>query len=40
MLDELLMSPAKGEFVHPGEHQLFQAYQKNGRIRNELNKRQ
>jgi len=27
MLEELLVSPATGEFVHPGEHQLFKEYQ-------------
>lgn len=40
MLDELLVSPATGEFVHPGEHQLYKEYQEKERIRNELKKKQ
>jgi len=40
IFDELLVSPATGEFVHPGEHQLFKEYQEMERIRNELKKKQ
>jgi hypothetical protein len=39
-MSDLLVSPINGEFVHPGEHELFKAYEEQDRIRRELKKTQ
>lgn len=39
-LDELLVSPVTGEFVHSGEHELFNEFKEVDRLRNEAKKRQ
>lgn len=39
-LDELLVSPATGEFVHSGEHEFYKEFKEADRLRNEMNKRQ
>ncbi len=39
-MSDLLISPINGEFVHPGEHELFKAYEEQERIRGEFKKTQ
>jgi competence CoiA-like predicted nuclease len=39
-MSALLISPINGEFVHPGEHELFKAYEEQEQIREEFKKTQ